>query len=81
MIGVPLSDDWRLEHVKFGDQAMVKAYTSLAEMDEATDEKLTDVVATVNVMIQAAQAHYLAANIRAKPQTSVQIHGHDWPVK
>ena len=83
----PLSDAWRLAHVELGDQMLTEATKLMAEFEDMTTtkeetEELADMTRLIQVLVQMAQAHYQAANVRAKPQTSVQIHGlqHELPL-
>lgn len=57
--GKPLSAQWRLEHVKAGDEFLNYA-------ERPTSYGLDIPVSARNLFIQLAQAHYLAANVRAR---------------
>lgn len=52
-----LDQEWREDHVRDGDQALEQAR-------EAASHGLADGAVA---LAQIAQAHYLAANVRAKP--------------
>ena len=68
MFNEPLSREWRLEHVKLGDQLMVGYHKWAAEIDDDNDdpEQNSTAAALMSCLLLAAQAHYLAANVRAR---------------
>lgn len=65
MIGEPLSKEWRLEHVKMGDQLMVRAYAVMASWQPGDLANENDFIG-IDSMVQMAVAHYTAANVRAR---------------
>lgn len=75
----PLTQEWREEHVMFGDKALILAHKLMAELDEEHDENPQETLALTSLIqlaISAAQAHYLAANVRARHfGTQFSIHG------
>jgi hypothetical protein len=61
-----LSNEWRRAHVKKGDDAMVLAYGELANplgVGSVAREM-------IQIQVAIAQAHYLAANVRARPDVT-----------
>lgn len=67
MIGEPLSKEWRLEHVKIGDQLMMGYHKWTAEIDADNDDpEQYSTAALMSCLLLAAQAHYQAANVRAR---------------
>lgn len=70
----PLTDAWRLKHVEQGDQALNQIHEMLHLAVEGV-QLSSAAISAITMYIGIAQAHYQAANVRAKPQTSVRIHG------
>lgn len=69
MIGEPLSKEWRLSHVQMGDRALVEFHKWASEADDGDDENAEEIAAAAalaGLLVQAAQAHYQAANVRAR---------------
>lgn len=68
MIGEPLSKEWRLEHVKLGDKALLSYYKWVEEMDPDDDDPAQNATAAalIGTLVLVAQAHYQAANVRAR---------------
>ena len=71
MIGEKLTQEWREEHVRLGDRALTEEYKSMAifgygeeDVEEAKAHVITNMI---TMLINVAQAHYQAANVRAKP--------------
>lgn len=58
-----LSDEWRRSHVEKGDAALLRAYDELGHM-EGYFSQCTERAKLFAVL---AQAHYQAANVRARP--------------
>lgn len=55
----PLTPEWRLKHVRLGDEAI-----EMAHHDESSLE-------WARFWIDVATAHYTAANVRAKPAPTI----------
>jgi hypothetical protein len=64
----PLTDEWRRKHVEKGDEAMSQVYTVMGDL--GPDGLGLHSMAAVSLYVSVAQAHYLAANVRARPQVS-----------
>lgn len=66
-----LDHNWRLEHADAGDMALFKAEAMMKEAVESkpNDYVIMNLAAIGQTYAAIAQAHYSAANIRAKPQT------------
>jgi hypothetical protein len=66
----PLTQEWREEHVRKADVVMDTVHKMMAEFDagwEAEDpNEVAATVAMVQLLVSVAQAHYQAANVRAK---------------
>jgi hypothetical protein len=66
LISQALTEDWRLEHVRAGDKALLETHKMIADMDEDTDEDPQEIQALtslIQLLISMAQAHYQAAAI------------------
>ena len=77
MFGDPLTEAWRLEHVRDGDAALKTAHEICAELGEDEEEDSQELMALTSlaqILIQIAQAHYQAANVRARPVALAEIH-------
>jgi hypothetical protein len=67
-----LTHEWREEHVRQGDKALAEAAKALTDFDneeswtKATNEEVIASTALIQLLVSLAQAHYQAANVRAK---------------
>ncbi len=61
--GGPLTPEWRLAHVQAGDALLAFAHGHMRPGRTVSALEL----ACADFNVQLAQAHYLAANVRAKP--------------
>jgi hypothetical protein len=59
-----LSQEWREEHVRRGDAALLRAVST----GPSSGHYLAETSAAAAAWAAIAQAHYAAANVRAKPQ-------------
>ncbi len=65
----PLTQEWREEHVRKADEAMDAVAEMMVEFNDVSETDNDEIVATVamvQLLISLAQAHYQAANVRAK---------------
>lgn len=70
-----LTDAWRRAHVEMGDRAMDEAHETLDT--HAANGLGPHSIAAINLYLSIAQAHYLAANVRARPSLVTEVHKHD----
>lgn len=68
LFGEPFTMEWRLGHAIAGDAAMSEVAELIPRFGEgASREDDVSIAVIVSAMAQVAQAHYAAANVRAKP--------------
>jgi hypothetical protein len=61
-----LSSEWRRNHVEKGDDAMSNVYNHLANPVGISHTAIE----VAGLYVAIAQAHYLAANVRARPDVT-----------
>lgn len=61
--------EWRMDHAKAGDQALRNTDALFTEMikNANSDSVAVNLVHAIQAYAAIAQAHYAAANVRAKP--------------
>jgi hypothetical protein len=71
-----LTQEWREEHVRQGDKALFEVAKALIDFDnedswnKATDEEVIASTGMIQLLVGLAQAHYQAANVRARPDVT-----------
>src|SRR5690349_18785887 len=71
-----LTQEWREEHVRQGDKALLEVSKTLTDFDndgswdKANDEEIIASAAMIQLLVGLAQAHYQAANVRARPDVA-----------
>jgi hypothetical protein len=66
-----LDQAWREEHVRIGDKALADA-DELARDAPVNAQVLGAVSAAITTFAAIAQAHYAAANVRARPRAETR---------
>lgn len=67
-----LTDEWRKERIRLGDENLERATRRFEELvrtnptGEVRVDEMMAVQAQMQTLIQAAQAHYMAANVRGR---------------
>lgn len=70
-----LDQEWRESHVHLGDQALKVAQNAIIGNSDMVNEMIPEGAAIVATALAAiAQAHYAAANVRARPVAKAEPH-------